>query len=99
MAVAVMAMPFTEPAIWVGEELFTKSDVAVNEQLVMIFWGMMTNNSSVHSNDWELEFKQNSSEKISRNLSEQKFLKNVINNKHAHSDQWELECMQASSLR
>ena len=90
MAVAVMAMPFTEPAIWVGEELFTKSDVAVNEQLVMIFWGMMTNNSSVHSNDWELEFKQNSSEKISRNLVNKSFWKmwSITNMPIVISESW-----------
>lgn len=56
IAVAVMAMPLTDPAMCVGEELFTNSDVAVNEQLVMIFWGMMINNRSVHNKEGELEF-------------------------------------------
>lgn len=55
IAVAVMAMPLTDPAMWAGDELFINNDVAVNEQLVIIFWGMMSTNRSVHNKEGELE--------------------------------------------
>lgn len=54
IAVAVMAMPLTDPAMCAGEELFINNDVAVNEQLVMVFWGMMITNRRVHNKDEEL---------------------------------------------
>lgn len=58
IAVAVMAMPLTDPAMCAGEELFINNDVAVNEQLVMVFWGMMITNRRVHNKDEELDWRR-----------------------------------------
>lgn len=38
--------------------MFINNDVAVNEQLVIIFWGMMSTNRSVHNKEGELDWRR-----------------------------------------
>jgi hypothetical protein len=55
--VAVMAIPLTDPAMLVVAELLTNRDVAVKQQLVIIFCGTMTSSRTAHNNVEELENK------------------------------------------
>lgn len=49
MAVAVMAIPFTDPTISGATELLMKRDVAAKQQLTAIFIGIWLKRSPVHN--------------------------------------------------